>query len=189
VSIADGETRANRNSLERPLPLASSIADGETRANRNIDPSRLWRTVSIADGETRANRNSLERPLPLASSIADGETRANRANTLRPPHLAILANPATSPRDHPMPARNINLTQEQDAFIQSVLDSGEYRNASEAVRDALRALQQRRREDAFKLRALRQQIKAGAEALRRGDFIGVDDRDLNYLEDLTDPAP
>ena len=89
-----------------------------------------------------------------------------------------------------MPTRNINLTQEQDAFIQSVLDSGEYQNASEAIRDALRALQQRRRENALKLRALRQQIKAGAEALRRGDFIEIDDRDLDtYLENLTEPAP
>ncbi|MBV9508856.1 MAG: type II toxin-antitoxin system ParD family antitoxin [Caulobacteraceae bacterium] len=87
-----------------------------------------------------------------------------------------------------MPTRNISLTQEQDAFIQSILDSGEYQNASEAIRDALRALQQRRREDALKLQALRQHIKAGAEALRQGHFTEIDDRDLDtYLEHLTDP--
>jgi antitoxin ParD1/3/4 len=51
-----------------------------------------------------------------------------------------------------MPTRNINLTPEQ-AFIEEAVKSGEYQNASEAVRDALRALQQRRREDALKLAA------------------------------------
>jgi antitoxin ParD1/3/4 len=49
-----------------------------------------------------------------------------------------------------MPTRNISLTVEQDAFVESVVKAGEYRNASEAARDALRALQQRRREDALK---------------------------------------
>jgi putative addiction module CopG family antidote len=48
-----------------------------------------------------------------------------------------------------MPTRNISLTPEQDAFIEEAVKSGEYQNASEAVRDALRALQQRRREDAL----------------------------------------
>lgn len=85
-----------------------------------------------------------------------------------------------------MPTRNINLTPEQDAFVEKVVKSGEYQNASEAVRDALRALQQRRREDALKLKALRLQIKIGVDALDRGEFVEVKDRDLDdYLEKLT----
>jgi len=85
-----------------------------------------------------------------------------------------------------MPTRNISLTAEQDAFVESVVKSGDYQNASEAVRDALRVLQQRRREDALKLKALRVQIKAGMDALERGDFVEVDDSDLDgYLEGLT----
>jgi antitoxin ParD1/3/4 len=84
-----------------------------------------------------------------------------------------------------MPTRNISLTPEQDAFVESVVKAGEYQNASEAVRDALRALQQRRREDALKLKALRVQIKAGMEALEKGEFTEVDDVDLeSYLESL-----
>jgi antitoxin ParD1/3/4 len=84
-----------------------------------------------------------------------------------------------------MPTRNISLTPEQDAFVESVVEAGEYQNASEAVRDALRALQQRRREDALKLKALRVQIKAGVDALERGEFTEVDDVDLEgYLESL-----
>jgi antitoxin ParD1/3/4 len=84
-----------------------------------------------------------------------------------------------------MPTRNISLTPEQDAFIEKAIRSGEYQNASEAVRDALRALQQRRREDALKLKALRMQIKAGVDALERGEFTEVADADLDrYLEGL-----
>jgi antitoxin ParD1/3/4 len=84
-----------------------------------------------------------------------------------------------------MPTKNISLTPEQDAFVESVVKAGEYQNASEAVRDALRALQQRRREDALKLKALRMQVKAGVEALDRAEFTEVDDVDLDgYLESL-----
>ncbi len=43
-----------------------------------------------------------------------------------------------------MPTRNISLTPEQDAFVDKVVEAGEYQNASETVRDALRVLQQRR---------------------------------------------
>jgi antitoxin ParD1/3/4 len=85
-----------------------------------------------------------------------------------------------------MPTRNISLTVEQDAFIESVVKTGEYQNASEAVRDGLRELQQRRREDALKLKALRAQVKVGVDALDRGDFVEVDDAGLEgFLEGLT----
>lgn len=85
-----------------------------------------------------------------------------------------------------MPTRNINLTSKQDAYIDSVIESGEYQNASEAIRDALRALQQRRREDALRLKALRASIRTGIEALERGDYTEVGESGLGaYLERLT----
>jgi antitoxin ParD1/3/4 len=78
------------------------------------------------------------------------------------------------------------LTREQDAFVDTIVKSGEYQNASEAIRDALRALQQRRKEDALKLKALRRQIKAGVDALDRGDFVELDEAELeDFLEQLT----
>jgi antitoxin ParD1/3/4 len=44
--------------------------------------------------------------------------------------------------------------------------------------------------DSLKLNALRAKVKAGTDALERGDFIEVDDADLEiYLERLTTPAP
>jgi antitoxin ParD1/3/4 len=88
-----------------------------------------------------------------------------------------------------MATRNISLTPEQNAFIEGVVRAGEYQNASEAVRDALRVLQQKRREDALKLKALRLQIRAGADDIARGDFTDVDDSDLEtFLEELGRPA-
>jgi antitoxin ParD1/3/4 len=88
-----------------------------------------------------------------------------------------------------MPTRNISLTPEQDAFIDEVLKDGEYQNASEAVRDAIRALQQRRAEDALKLDSLRLSIKAGVAALERGDYTDVEDDELDtYLDDLVAPT-
>ncbi len=84
-----------------------------------------------------------------------------------------------------MPTRNVSLTHEQDAFVQRVVKAGEYQNASEAIRDALRVLQRQRRENTLKLKALRMQIKAGVDELERGDFGEVADADLDgYLEGL-----
>ena len=87
-----------------------------------------------------------------------------------------------------MPTRNISLTPEQDAFVEKVVQAGEYQNASEAVRDALRVLQQRRREDALKLKALRAQLQAGVDALERGEFVQIEEADLDaYVSRLIPP--
>ncbi len=85
-----------------------------------------------------------------------------------------------------MPTRNVSLTAEQDAFVERLVKEGEYQNASEAIRDAIRLFQRQRREDTLKLKALRIQIKAGADELERGDFTEVDDADLDdYFDGLT----
>ena len=82
-----------------------------------------------------------------------------------------------------MPTRNVNLTDDQDAFVEMMVKTGKYQNASETVRDALRALQQRWKEDELKLTILRKQIKAGITALDRGDFTEVEDADLDSTLD------
>jgi antitoxin ParD1/3/4 len=82
-----------------------------------------------------------------------------------------------------MPTRNISLTPEQDAFIDEVLEAGEYRNASEALRDAIRTLQRRRTEEALKLEKLRVAIQQGVAALDRGEYTEVKDEDLDATLD------
>jgi antitoxin ParD1/3/4 len=83
-----------------------------------------------------------------------------------------------------VPTRNIVLTDEQDEFVESIVQAGEYQDADEAIRDALRLLQQRRQKNALKLEALRTSIRAGADALDQGEFTEVEDRDLVRHLDL-----
>jgi antitoxin ParD1/3/4 len=90
-----------------------------------------------------------------------------------------------------MPTRNINLTAEQDAFVEEIVRTGKYQNASEAMRDAVRGLQQRLTADELKLELLRTHIRAGLDALDRGAFTEVDDVDLDATLDgfATTAAP
>ena len=82
-----------------------------------------------------------------------------------------------------MPTRNVNLTAEQDAFVEEVVRAGRYQNASEAMRDAVRGLQQRLESEDLKLDLLRTQIQAGLDALERGAFTEVGDADLDAMLD------
>lgn len=84
-----------------------------------------------------------------------------------------------------MRTRTINLTPEQDAFIHEMLTRGEYRSASEAVGDAICALQQRRAEESPKLDKLRLSIEQGVAALDCGDYIDLEGESLDaYLDEL-----
>ncbi|MCW5731221.1 MAG: type II toxin-antitoxin system ParD family antitoxin [Alphaproteobacteria bacterium] len=88
-----------------------------------------------------------------------------------------------------MPTRNISLTKEQDAFIDEVLRTGEYRNASEAVRDAIRMLKARRIEESLRLDRLRVAIGQGIAALDRGEHVELGDDELDdYFDGLASPA-
>lgn len=69
-----------------------------------------------------------------------------------------------------MPTRNINLTAHLDRFVKRSVSSGHYQNASEVVRDGLRLLQQKAREDALKLERLREAAAIGFDAIDRGEF-------------------
>ncbi len=74
-----------------------------------------------------------------------------------------------------MPTRNVNLTDDQNDFVEQMVKAGKYQNASEAVRDALRGLQQRWKEDELKLERLRRSIDAGLADLENGDYEDIDD--------------
>ena len=88
-----------------------------------------------------------------------------------------------------MPTRNVNLTPEQDAFVDEMVRKGEYQSASEAMRDALRALQQRRSEDVEKLKVLRRLVKVGIDDLEAGRYRDVAESGLDkYFEDLMELA-
>ena len=82
-----------------------------------------------------------------------------------------------------MPTRTVVLTHEQDEFVESIVRAGEYRDANEAICDALRVFQKRRQEDALKLEVLRTLIRAGANALEQGEYAEIEDSDLDRFID------
>ncbi len=77
-----------------------------------------------------------------------------------------------------MPTLSVSLTAEQEAFVTQMVASGRYQNASDAVCDALRGLHQRIQENDLRIERLRNHIRAGADAIARGDFTEVADPDL-----------
>lgn len=70
-----------------------------------------------------------------------------------------------------MPTRNISLTKHFDDFVDETVRDGAYQNASEVVRDALRLLEARRKEEALKLRHLRRAAAEGFAAIESGNFV------------------
>ena len=79
-----------------------------------------------------------------------------------------------------MPQRNVNLTEHFDRFIDASIESGRFSNASEIVREGLRLLEQREREDQARIDWLRSAAKEGFEAIERGNYTA-----LNSDEEIT----
>ena len=77
-----------------------------------------------------------------------------------------------------MPARNVSLTDHFETFIDESVSSGRYQNASEVVREGLRLLEQRSREDALKLSAFQAAIDAGLDDERHGRTLHISDDEL-----------
>jgi len=78
-----------------------------------------------------------------------------------------------------MPTRNVNLTDHFDRFIQARINSGRFSNASEVVREGLRLLEQREKEDKAKLEWLRAAIKEGIDSIERGE--GIEFESMHHL--------
>jgi len=60
-----------------------------------------------------------------------------------------------------MPTRNVVLTHHQASYIERLVSSGRYQNASEVLREGLRLIEQREAEDASRLEALRTAVRVG----------------------------
>jgi antitoxin ParD1/3/4 len=77
-----------------------------------------------------------------------------------------------------MPTRNVTLTDHLDRFIVNGVTSGRFSNASEVVREGLRLLEQREKEDNAKLEWLRAAARDGFGSIDRGEgaeFESMDD--------------
>ena len=69
-----------------------------------------------------------------------------------------------------MPTRNVVLTDRQAELIEKLVASGQYQNASEVLRDGLRLLERREREEVLKLEALRRALDEAETAAAAGDI-------------------
>jgi len=77
---------------------------------------------------------------------------------------------------------NLSLTPNLEQFIRDRAASGDYNNASEVVREALRLFKRTEEQRALKLERLRSSVLAGDEAIAHGDFVDVNsDEALNAL--------
>ncbi len=75
---------------------------------------------------------------------------------------------------------NFSLTPSLEQFVRDRANSGDYNNASEVVREAIRLLRRAEERRALKMERLRAAIRDGDEALARGDMSEVNsDRELD----------
>jgi putative addiction module CopG family antidote len=68
-------------------------------------------------------------------------------------------------------ARNVALTPQLSSFVDELVTSGEYANASEVLREGLRVLKERRETRALELAEIRQRIALGLNQLDKGDGV------------------
>ncbi len=77
---------------------------------------------------------------------------------------------------------NFSLTPSLEQFVRDRAASGDYNNASEVVRDAIRLLKRAEERRALNMERLRAAIRDGDAALAQGDAIEVtSDRELDEL--------
>lgn len=68
---------------------------------------------------------------------------------------------------------NFSLTPSLEDFVRERANSGDYNNASEVVREALRLLRRTEEENALKMARLRSAIAAGDDALAKGEVMNI----------------
>ena len=72
---------------------------------------------------------------------------------------------------------NISLTPELEQLVRDKVKTGLYQTASEVIREGLRLLNERDQ----RLQALRRDVRAGFEAVERGDFTEYDESSIREL--------
>ena len=87
--------------------------------------------------------------------------------------LAKVANSSKNApaEDRRMPTKNVNLTEHYAAFVEQLVESGQYKNASEVFREGLRLLEHARAIEEHKLSTLRRLAKKGFDSLDQGSGI------------------
>jgi antitoxin ParD1/3/4 len=87
-----------------------------------------------------------------------------------------------------MPTRNVVLTDSQAKFVEQMVASGAYQNASEVLREGLRLVQAREAEQTAKIAAFREAVAVGIADIEEGRYTTFDSVDAldEYLADMTE---
>lgn len=67
-----------------------------------------------------------------------------------------------------VPTRNVVLTSHQASFVEELVASGRYQNASEVLREGLRMIERRETEEAARLTALKEAVHIGMADIKAG---------------------
>lgn len=84
-----------------------------------------------------------------------------------------------------MPQRNVNLTDHLNEFVDAKVASGRYSNASELVREGLRLLELREREEEAKIEWLRTAASEAFASINHGEgtsFGSMDELDAYVMK-------
>lgn len=76
-----------------------------------------------------------------------------------------------------MPTQNVNITDAQAEFIRLSVESGDYNNASELVREALRLLKEQKDEHQARIAYLRGELQEGLDDLEAGPYTELNTED------------
>lgn len=89
-----------------------------------------------------------------------------------------------------MPTRNVVLTDRQARFIERLVSSGTYQNASEVLREGLRLVERRESENEARLDALRRAAELGIADFDSGRFRRFESREeiASYVSELNELA-
>lgn len=88
-----------------------------------------------------------------------------------------------------MPTRNVVLTDRQVDLIARLVDTGQYQNASEVLRDGIRLIEQRETENKARVEALRAAIQVGDADVAAGRSKALKGPSLKrHLKSLTKAA-
>lgn len=85
-----------------------------------------------------------------------------------------------------MPTRNVVLTEYQTRFVDELVASGRYQNASEILREGLRLVERHESEYTARLAALREAASLGMADIESGAFRSYESTDAldQHLSDL-----
>lgn len=89
-----------------------------------------------------------------------------------------------------MPTRNVVITDHQAKLIDKLVECGRYQNVSEVLREGIRLIEEREKEQAAKLEALRAAVQVGIDEFDRGEYLEFKStKALSvYLDKLTEDA-